>query len=774
MSNRRNRTTIRKGREQATLIRSFTVRAETLNEESRTVEAVLATEGRVVAMDARTWEPVEEILEMRGAELPDQVVLLDGHSSTIRRAQGEYSSIDEVRGSIRGLRIDGTQLVGTIHFSDDEPSVRAFAKVREGHVRDISVGVHPLATQVIQPNTTQRINGRIYTAGRRPLHVRTKWRPIEGSLVPIGADPAAKVRNLSLFTEFDAMNETLRAYLNSIGLAAEATDEEAAAFCRGLSGRQRVVAAVLEGSPSDAEGRRLQADTLRGLGIDPEDPTKAYTPPADPPAAPPADPPTTRQQPPASPAEPTDDERIQAAIRAERQRVATIRTLAADDVPHETVRQAVDEGWSTAEASERFLASIRGGRAPAVGGAPAIHVRGHDRDCTVRTLGLALAMGRGGLDPIAAQQHRVVDGLVRTVRGNQSEHEHLAERADAYTDMALVDVCREACRIDGITIPTNRPALIRAAMSGSALTAIFSTNVNAQVLAGYTDAADSSQGWTSTAEVANFQTNERAAMGKFGALTKHTRGGDAEHLDTSDSAEEYKIARYSGQFTVDEMDIIDDRFGAVEGLAPRDMGDTAAQIRPNLVYAILLANAALDADSITLFHSSHSNTATAALAAAALQTGVAAMAKQRIRTRPLNIRPRYLIVPQDLTFTADILLTSAERRDDTATANGTLNPLRNRSITPVSDDRIGVAGVVDPATGTAYVGTATKWFLAARPGENGAKTIEVGYLRGTGRAPQIRSSVLMQGQWGMNWDVNLDIGAKALDYRGLYYSAGTG
>ena len=108
-------------------------------------------------------------------------------------------------------------------------------------------------------------------------------------------------------------------------------------------------------------------------------------------------------------------------------------------------------------------------------------------------------------------------------------------------------------------------------------------------------------------------------MGKFGSLTKHGRGGTADDLATSDSKEEYKIARYSGKFTVDEMDIIDDRFGAIEGSTPSEIGNAARALRPDLVYAILLANAAL-VDTGLLFNNTvittaggHANLTTAAL-----------------------------------------------------------------------------------------------------------------------------------------------------------------
>jgi len=161
-------------------------------------------------------------------------------------------------------------------------------------------------------------------------------------------------------------------------------------------------------------------------------------------------------------------------------------------------------------------------------------------------------------------------------------------------------------------------------------------------------------------------------------------------------------------------------------------------------------------------------TTTTALAAATLQTAVGSMGDQRQAGRPLNVSPRFLIVPQQLWATASILLASTER----SAAAGTHNPLKNLGIEPRYDSRMGASGCIDPATGTAQTGSATNWLLAARAGENGAKTIEVGYLRGTGRAPQIRPYTLTEGQWGLGWDINLDIAAKALDWRALYYATG--
>jgi hypothetical protein len=98
------------------------------------------------------------------------------------------------------------------------------------------------------------------------------------------------------------------------------------------------------------------------------------------------------------------------------------------------------------------------------------------------------------------------------------------------------------------------------------------------------------------------------------------------------------------------------------------------------------------------------------------------------------------------------------------TERGTANVLQNILEMRV-DQRISASGVVDPSTGTAYTGSATNWFLAAPP--NG-RTIKVAYRQGTNRSPVLRSFVLSQGQWGIGWDINMDIGVAVVDYPGLY------
>lgn len=398
---------------------------------------------------------------------------------------------------------------------------------------------------------------------------------------------------------------------------------------------------------------------------------------------------------------------------------------------------------------------------------PGIHTR---PNLSVDILGAALLVRNGGrVDRQFVPECHHASGVPEwmSLDANNSRRNLIMNEAHRTSSWSLPDFCREALRLSGRSIPADQSEMVTRAFSTSEFTDIFSTSFNAQFLEGYEDAADSTLGWCSEADAANFKTNERTAATKFGRLKRHARGGTAEHLATADEKEEYKLARYTGQFVVDEMDIIDDRMGALDQ-SPEDMGAAARQLRPDLVYAILLANENMR-DGNPLFDASHSNLETGALAAATLQTTLTAMGKQRIAGRPINVSGAFLVVPQDLKFSSQVLLRSASRDHDGT--DGTFNPLLNE-LQLRADDRIGAAGVIDPRDDTARVGTATNYFVIAQPGAGGARTIEVGYRRGTGRVPLVRSHVLSGGTWGICWDVSHDIGAKALDWRGMQKSTG--
>ncbi|NLF18397.1 MAG: hypothetical protein GX595_14265 [Lentisphaerae bacterium] len=172
----------------AVAVRAVTLAPTTIDREARSVEAVLATDDPVEVWDWERWEIADEILTMAGCRLKSvrggKLPLLDSH---------QRGSARDVLGSVVDLRIDGGKLLGREIFSAlSEPE---FVKTAEGHLDQRSVGYRVYATTRIKPGESGSVNGKTFTARpNRGLNVVTDWEPLESSVVPIGADPAAGTR----------------------------------------------------------------------------------------------------------------------------------------------------------------------------------------------------------------------------------------------------------------------------------------------------------------------------------------------------------------------------------------------------------------------------------------------------------------------------------------------------------------------------------------------------------------------------------------------------
>ena len=73
--------------------------------------------------------------------------------------------------------------------------------------------------------------------------------------------------------------------------------------------------------------------------------------------------------------------------------------------------------------------------------------------------------------------------------------------------------------------------------------------------------------------------------------------------------------------------------------------------------------------------------------------------------------------------------------------------------------------VEEALSNTSYTGySATSWYVTADP--KIADTVEVGYLNGR-KVPTVQTFANIPGVLGIEFDGYIDVGVKALDYRGL-------
>lgn len=756
------------------------LRAESVNETERSVEAVLATENPVIVFDWQRYELVDEILLMSGVQMRDQIPLLNDH----RRV-----SLDDVFGSIRNMSIQGSNLICRLYFADmsdhaDDPEAskinRAWTKVKQRHQREVSVGYRVLESVLIGANETQIVNGRKYTAGNRPLRIATKWLPREGSLTPIAADMAATTRK-----ENDSMNPLLQ-YLSTIGLRADATMSEAWQFVAGLTEAsqraevKKILAANTNLTPDSAARTAMQSWDAQASNQ-----TASQTD---------AQPESQTSQDGGQRAETRDiAAEVQSALAAERQRAATVQRLfrdsGVDNAP--LMERAIAEGWDQGRVAQELLPLVRQRSQPVDNsGHLGIHtVRQADQNSVA--LAIMLRNGAIALDSPAFEQRNVRQSLAgpHGVDGTRSQpssvlaldiNSDARQRAmdDAHRLASryshMLDLAELALRACGLNVPHDREEMARSAVSSSQVQAIFTTDINARLLASYALAPDTTLGWVREEDRDDFNLNEIVTVNHFNGLTVHSVGKEADHMYTDAEVARYRLYRLTGQFVIDEMDFINNRFGNLQQQTPEMIGAIARTIRPNMVYSQILANPTLNGAAVfAAARGNYVEGSTTALDPNSLADMAARLRKIRMSGQPLNLALRYLVGPVELDFTMRQLINSSELRDTTASTNyGTSNPHNSMGYIHRVDDRLGAAGCVDPITGTTRTGSATNWFGFVDPSAGLGRSLVVGYRRGTGRQPQLRNFMRTQGTWGMGWDINMDIGCAWEDYRGAQKSKG--
>jgi hypothetical protein len=353
----------------------------------------------------------------------------------------------------------------------------------------------------------------------------------------------------------------------------------------------------------------------------------------------------------------------------------------------------------------------------------------------------------------------------------RSDYEEIVEYGRKYAGDLPIVTCERILSINGRgAVPSNPDVILERSFGTSYLPRVFGAMLSAGIVASYLAYPDSTEGWTTETDWADFRENQPIGVSPASSLKLHTRGTTAKDVEFVDYGEKYRVKRYVGKFTLDDQDIIDDKIGASQEL-PAQMGLMAASLRPDLVYSVLMSNPTLS-DSVALFAAGRGNLLTSnTLSIPGLTAAETAIGTQKITdkagvSRALNLRAGWLIVPRALRTTAKQIVTSANIVSGNTTPVGNRNP-HDGEYMMRSDARLDV-GVVDPQTGNTVAGSATKWFVACKD----YPSIQVGFRRGTGRVPVIRANKLDQpGQWGIGWDIMHDIGVCPLDPRGILQSS---
>ncbi len=256
--------------------------------------------------------------------------------------------------------------------------------------------------------------------------------------------------------------------------------------------------------------------------------------------------------------------------------------------------------------------------------------------------------------------------------------------------------------------------------------------------------------------IRDYKPQYRVLLHDFGALDSVNENAAYTNLAWDDTRETYTPAKRGNLVVVTREAILNDDLEAVRRI-PAKLAVAAATTINEFVYGLFTDNPQL-ADSSTVFdadsQTTHQNRGTDALAASALQAAITAMMKQTNSAgKRLGIRPRYLLLPPDLYWTAVTLL------------NSTLLPgSQNNDANPLQ-------GMLEPIVVPQFT-DAKDYYLMADPAQ--IECLEVGFINGQ-ETPELlvqdnptAGSVFTND--AISYKVRWEFGGGWLDYRGAYWA----
>lgn len=438
---------------------------------------------------------------------------------------------------------------------------------------------------------------------------------------------------------------------------------------------------------------------------------------------------------PRPPLSPVDQLRAQWA--AERRRIAQIATICGGAHP-DIEAQAVEEGW---DATQTELAVLRASRpkAPPLHAAPAV--------ASARVLEAAV-----WLSAKISEQECL-----------QEFGEQTLDAADPLRQIGLKELVAECARLEGHDVPRvfgNGRATINAGFATVSLPGILESVMNRTMLAAYEAAPIAAFQLCAVGSVSDFKEVTRYRLLGTGGFEKVSPTGELKTGVLGEQAFGNKADTYGQMLILDRRDIVNDDLDAFLDL-PRQMGRSGAESIDDLFFTLFLSN---PGNFFAAGNSNYLEGAETAFGPDSLTTAKTLFRKQKAGPgtkakdqKPINVRPKYLVVPVEIETDAELLMGSAQLMID---ASGTKtkipvdNPHRNKyevvSMPHLSD--------------TYYSGSSGKaWYLFADPALLPA--FEIVFLNGK-RTPTIERVEAPPNTLGMGFRAYLDVGCREQDPRG--------
>lgn len=294
----------------------------------------------------------------------------------------------------------------------------------------------------------------------------------------------------------------------------------------------------------------------------------------------------------------------------------------------------------------------------------------------------------------------------------------------------------------------------------AAFPAILDQTIRKTIVEEYRKVPTTFQAWTTKGSVTDFKPtpDHSYLLGGVGDFELVPENGELKNsAPATHLLPQRKIDTYGKQFSMSRQAFINDDIGFLSEV-PAAYTRAAKRTIDKAVYKVLVTNPAIY-DGVALFDkTNHKNLIDTG--AAPSQTTIQdiillAQGQTDPFGEPIYEVPKFLVVPMGFEFVLAVIFKSAQV---TGSSNNDINPLYNYPLQVVQSPWI-----------NALAGSGAKpWFMVTDP--SSSKSIQVDYLNGQ-ETPTFRR-MEAPGVLGFTWDIWLDWGITAVDYRGIYKNPG--
>ncbi len=293
----------------------------------------------------------------------------------------------------------------------------------------------------------------------------------------------------------------------------------------------------------------------------------------------------------------------------------------------------------------------------------------------------------------------------------------------------------------------------------AAFPAILDNTIRKSIVQLYNEVPTTFQEWTTKGSVKDFKItpDHEYLIGGMGDFLLVPENGELKPMKPETRLlPNFKIDTYGRSFSMTRQAFINDDIGFLTEI-PGLYAASAKKTIDKAVYSLLYKNSKIF-DGLNLFDVKHNNIM--AEGSKPSQSSIQAMILQMQQQKDpfgeaIYITPQNIIVPVGYEFDLAVIFHSAQV---TGSANNDINPLYNYPLKTIQT----------PVLNALAGDKAVPWFMTANP--SSARGIQVNYLNGQ-ETPTVRR-MESPGVLGFQWDIYLDWGITARDFRGIIKNPG--